>query len=177
MAALIYLFNPIGSARPFEDGDHDNIQACLSDVKQVMLALLAYADDHHGRLPPSQDLRRVVRAFYAGAGPRRELLMCGAPGKAGRASHVMVRRWSGARLSDIPDQASAILVYDALDGRPAFRRPPGGGTRFAEWWNARAKPGITIGYLDGHAAWRTNVTAKMIEQGRDTSLVRGEDGR
>ena len=171
LAVLIYLFNPIGSARPFEDGSRDIIMACMCQVKQLTLALLAYAGNHHGTLPPWQDLREAVRAPYIHPGlGASELLVCDAPGEAGEVRHVMAKRWSSAKLSAIPDPASAILIYDAVDGKAVFRLPPGGSCRFEKWRNAHAKPGITIGYADGHCAWRTTVTAEMIANGRDTSL-------
>lgn len=165
LALWVYLFNPVGSARPFEDGG----QNCLSQTKMLTVALLSYAADHHDELPSVNTWERGIMPY---TDPHDNYLVCGEPGEAGKVRHVMVKQWSSVKLGNIPDQASAILLYDAAGGKPAFRHRPTAACRFERWRNALAKPGIAIGYADGHCKWSNTVTADMVEEGRDLSITR-----
>ncbi len=106
---------------------------CLSNVKQVMISMLMYADDHDGHLPNAwtwaEDLAEYVN--------NEELLQCPlAP--MDPSSYAMAKRWSECKLEDIPDRSKTIIIYDAQpDGTPSFRH----------------NDGMNAGFADGHAGW------------------------
>jgi hypothetical protein len=164
LAGVLYAFWPLGWAEPFGEPP----PVCISQIKFLTLDVLEYAKDRQDRLPSVRTWERNINHYTYS---RYDDVVCGEPGEAGKVRHVMVKRWSGAKVSSIPNQASAILIYDTVDGKPAFRHRPYYGSNYERWRNRLAPPGLGIGYVDGHCAWRTTVTAEMIANGRDLSIA------
>jgi len=106
--------------------------SCLSNVRQIMTGMLAYAQDYSGHLPSARDWQKQLHDYTKNA----MIFECpnGDP-KMGR-SYAMNRQWSGAELDSIPDKQAAVIVYEADDtGAPALRH----------------NGGMNVGYADGHA--------------------------
>ncbi|MEN6402457.1 MAG: hypothetical protein ABFD94_11000 [Armatimonadia bacterium] len=143
---------------------------CLSQLKQLTLGMIAYADDHHNVLPSATTWQRAITPYTHVTDER--LIECVAPGEAGPVRHVMAARWSGVKLADIPDPASAILLYDAVDGRPVYRRRTDYTNLYERLSFALQRPRIGIAYVDGHCRWASDrLTPQMIAEGRDPFLA------
>lgn len=160
LVLVIYLFLPAGQD---EDG---RWPSCLGQIKSILVfALLDYTEAHQGKLPSMSQFSSVAdRAFRGNAG---EVINCVEPAGLTGVRHVMVSRWGGANLDSIPDAASAILIYDAVNDRPAYRRYTHYENRLQQLCDLFRRQGLGIGYADGHCEWRVGLTPEMIAEGRD----------
>ncbi len=127
------------------------VSSCLSNVKQVVLAMQMYADDYDGHLPNAWTWTEDMAAYLN----NEEILQCPlAPMEP--SSYAMVKRWSEWKLEDIPDESKAIIIYDAQpDGTPAFRHNDG--------------DGLNAGFADGHAQMLSK--KRWEELGMSTTAV------
>jgi prepilin-type processing-associated H-X9-DG protein len=108
--------------------------ACLSNVKQLVLAFQMYAGDHGDRLPLADSWVSAVWPYAKNRG----LFVCPTDRKGSTLSYAMPWSMSEAKLGDIPEPERTPIVYDA-DGSGAFApRHNGGGN---------------VGFADGHAKW------------------------
>ncbi|MEN6642878.1 MAG: hypothetical protein ABFE08_10560 [Armatimonadia bacterium] len=148
----------------------DSGGSCLNDMKQLVLATLEYSEKHHNVLPSATALEESVSPYIDTE--HHNPLVCAEPGDAGAVRHVMAPRRSGMKLDDIPDPASAILLYDAVDGRPAYRRRTDYTSLYERLGFALQRPRIGIAYVDGHCRWASDrLTPQMIAEGRDPFLA------
>ena len=120
---------------------------CASNMRQISMAVLMYAQDHRGMAPPNLDLVQVY--FGSGAGP----VVCTCPdaadhgvppaavGRGTNYSYVYVPPpvW---RLSQVPRAASTPMAYEPLANH--------GGR------------GINVVYWDGHVEWHNAAQAQAI---------------
>lgn len=123
--------------------------SCLSKVKQITLAMTMYAQDYDGYLPDGRTWTEDLTPYIENA----EVLQCPVE-SIEPSSYAMVKRWSGAKLDDIPDRDQTVLLYDAnADGSPAFRH----------------NGGLNVGFADGHARWYSE--EDWAKLGVDTTAV------
>jgi prepilin-type processing-associated H-X9-DG protein len=115
---------------------------CLSNVKNICIALEMYAADHDNHLPSanawSDDLRTYVRNLDTYQCPSEQDLAC---------AYAYNASLSGASLADIADPVNEVSIFESNAG-----------------WNAAGDWGLLVpeprhlggdnyGYADGHAAW------------------------
>ncbi len=104
---------------------------CGSNLKQISLAMLMFAQDNNQTLPDPSNFREQIKPFM---GPNAEqLFTCPASGK-GEESYEMNPNLAGASLTTINNPAQVPMVYDA--GFPDGKGPHEGG------WN--------VAFCDGH---------------------------
>ena len=154
--------------------------SCLSNVKQIMLANLMYADDYD---------ERIVTESYVGAGSggwwtnpgvvmwwmildpylnNRDILLCPSQsdnyqGGAFNADWLCGYGFNCGfmgrqHLAHIPRPSERILIGDKWGGHdprvsPTSRTGGCNGWRPSYGWNAYHNEGSNYGFLDGHAKW------------------------
>jgi len=114
---------------------------CLSNLKQICLAFIMYAQDYKGTFPKAEkwtdDLRPYVGADALFRCPAAPGLECG---------YAMNSRVAGKRLAEIARPAETVLVFDSTKGtrnaadalQSVPKDPP------------RHQGGNNFGYCDGH---------------------------
>ena len=103
--------------------------ACLSQVKQLGVALMMYAADHEETLPEADSWEEAVAPYIMNA----EILACPVTGK----HYIFNEGLSGVDLKDLDNpQATPMLWEPALDAEGLVG--PHGGQ-------------FNVGYADGHA--------------------------
>jgi prepilin-type processing-associated H-X9-DG protein len=112
--------------------------SCNSNLKQIALATLMYAQDYDGHLPDATHWQDQLFPYIK----NRQLYVCPTPEPGTGNTYAMNRRLSAARASDYPSPSQTIVFYDADEaGRPVARH--NGGTNCA--------------FLDGHVKWMKGV--------------------
>lgn len=129
-------------------------QACLSNLSQLALAALIYAQDHDGRLPDADQW--VDEIFpYAKNG---EIFKCPAAPDL-EYGYAMNEALSGEQVQTLAAPAQAVLFFDSDLGKRNAAAGP----------EALAKPGRHLGghnccFADGHTKWmRAGVFAAAPE--------------
>jgi prepilin-type processing-associated H-X9-DG protein len=107
--------------------------SCLSNIKQLALATLAYAQDWDEVLPPAENWAEAILPYTKNT----QLLLCPTDQTGEKISYAMVSRLGGRKLADIPDPQHTILIYEVEHGQPVYRH----------------NDGMNVGYVDGHAKW------------------------
>jgi len=115
---------------------------CLSNVKQISLAILMYADDYDGRYP--------LRANWADAvlpyNKNQEMFQCPKL-PIGEGGYAFNKAMAGAmKDGSSSDAAFRVVVFESRPGKNVV-----GGQADME---ARHMGGLTVGYGDGHCNWR-----------------------
>ena len=120
---------------------------CASNMRQIAMAVMMYAQDHRGMAPPNLDL--VQNYLGPGWGP----VVCTCPdaanhgvppaavGRGTTYSYVYVPP-AVPRLSQIPRAASTPMAYEPLANH--------------------AGRGINVVYWDGHAEWHNTAQAQAL---------------
>ena len=125
-------------------GDAQSKATCLSNLKQLALAALMFAQDHNDALPNANTWSDDIRPYCASP----DILRC--PSDTNEYSYAMNSKVSGKKIGDIVDPATTILFFEsstgvrnAADPMTSVCKPPrhGDGNNFA--------------YVDGHVKWVT----------------------
>lgn len=77
--------------------------ACLANIKQLVLGTLMYADDHRGYLPNANRWEEAIWPYVA----NDMVFRCPSGG-----TYAMAPKLSGMRISQIPNPAETILLYE-----------------------------------------------------------------
>lgn len=116
---------------------------CLSNLKQLALAVLMWAQDHDEVLPPAKDWGKELYPYLK----NEELFRCPAAAdlQGGYAYNADI---AGRKLAEIADPAATVLFYEStlgqLDAADRGESQPRPGRH--NGGNARA-------YVDGHVKW------------------------
>ena len=114
--------------------DKSRTAACLSNLKQLSLGLLMYADANDGCLPPAHQWRAAIAPQVK----YEAMFRCPSDDAKGNCSYAIPLSISGARLAGMPDRTTQPLLYDATpSGEPAQRH----------------NDGLNVAFADGHAKW------------------------
>lgn len=141
--------------RPLVVDDHPYSAACLSNIKQIGIAIVMYEadfDDHYPRVGPWMD--EILPDMKS-----EDMFRCPqAPSKPGEGKKVygyaMNRPLAGRDASHIKQPATAIVLFDSANlernvmGGPSLLPKPG---RHVSRENG---PGNNVGYADTHSKWR-----------------------
>lgn len=129
IAALLFPVFARSRGRPFQT-------QCMSNQKQIMYAMLEYADDWDGRLPPAIAWNAYLAKRLAD--PRR-LFQCPTAQRQGSRGYDYAYNpmLSAKAMSDVPDPAYTVATFDADNGQIS----------------ARHMGGANVAYVDGHLKW------------------------
>jgi prepilin-type processing-associated H-X9-DG protein len=108
--------------------------SCQSNLKQVALALLMYAQDYDGRFP-ARDIDREGRMLDSYC-RNREIFYC--PSASGRPGYQFNRTLQGWSRSLIPATAETMAIFESDDGETVAYRHSGG---------------ANFAFADGHVKW------------------------
>jgi len=115
---------------------------CASNMRQILLAALLYADDHNGKFPPSLDVLLATEDISAEPFVCPASSLMPAPGATAADQAASMRAdlahhlsyiYLGRGLNNDPNFPLQIILYEPLSDH--------GGT------------GINVGYSDGSVAW------------------------
>lgn len=138
--------------------------SCLSNIKQISLALVMYTQDYDDCLPPASRwnaafVSEAVKPHnpHAAADSRdnaRHMLHCPSV-HTNLPCYALNRRISGQAYSSTANRAKTVMIFDA---RPGLNR--NGGQELLPI-PARHEGGNNIGFADGHVQW-TPPSKKLI---------------
>ena len=131
--------------------------ACLSNVKQVVLAVMTYAQDNSGRLPRASTWDVEIEPYLR----NRAIYRCPVDNTDQEVSYSMVPRYSGAKLEDIANPETVIIIYESEYGRPVYRH----------------NEGMNVGYADGHVKWLKELPPGTLDEADTTGVMPGTQGR
>lgn len=148
--------------------DHRHPPSCQSHIGQLMLGMLAYAQDWDERLPHVQTWAPGLKPYLTGKPASGEITLYRCPQDL-RFSHdrgdqvpsiisyAMVPRWSLQYLLASDDTSSMVLLYDVGPVGPAYRHDGG----------------IYVGLGDGHVKLvpRKQLSLRAIQSGRYRSSI------
>lgn len=110
-------------------GDGPRPPACTSNLKQLGLAFLIYADDYDDKLPPAGSWPQVALPYTR----NEQIFVC----PATRKRYIFNEALAGKDIEEIENWAEVPMCWDALtdDGKPPHHG------------------GFNVAFLDGHVAW------------------------
>jgi len=128
--------------------------ACLSNMKQLCLAAMMYAQDWQQTLP-SEEWPKQLEPYLK----NRSVYQCpGAPDKT--IAFALNEALAGAKLNDLPRPAETVLFYESSVGEDV----PFGGPD-AVLTESRHQGLITVGFADGHCKlMKPEEARKLLEQ-------------
>jgi len=107
--------------------------ACMSNLKQLSLAMLMYCQDYGERYPaPRQDWAKVAEPYYK----NRSILQC--PVDPELPSYALNGAVAGHSLSDVAAPAELVLLFESDDTKTVAYRH---------------NDGANYGFADGHCKW------------------------
>ena len=114
--------------------------SCMNNVRQINLALIMYADDHGGKLPPTDRWNDLLKPYTGGSDA---MFHCPAqpPGRCSYAINAVV---DGDKVPDA-NKAKSILVFSSVEGWNQSGNPQNAVP------HNHSRSMITVGYADGHA--------------------------
>lgn len=107
--------------------------SCMANLKGIALGLLEYAADNGDRLPPADGWTAATLPYTKNT----QIFVCPQAWEGGHTGYALVARWAGTKLSNMPDPANTILLYEVENGQPVYRH----------------NGGMNVGYADGHVKW------------------------
>lgn len=117
------------------------VNSCLSNLKQVALAMQQYAQDYDETLPSADNWADDLLPYLK----NRELLICPSDPTPETPSYSMVPALGGRRLEDIPAPPETIVLYEVESGQPVYRH----------------NGGMNVSYADGHTRWLKKLPASL----------------
>jgi prepilin-type processing-associated H-X9-DG protein len=113
---------------------------CMSNMRQLALAMMQYAQDWDEKLPPANRWRDAIKAYVKNDGVFR----CPSdPDKTHPCSYAMNRRLSGQPLSRFKNPESIVLLFESTD---TTENP----NSFGEGLVLRHNGKVCFAFLDGH---------------------------
>ena len=108
--------------------------SCNSNVKQLALGMLMFAQDHNDRLPSALTWRRDITPYVG----NERLFLCASDDSGQACSYAMNYALSQKDLSTIEAPEQQVMLYEAdTAGAPAKRH----------------NDGLVIGFADGRVKW------------------------
>ncbi len=110
-------------------------RVCLSNVKQLGVALTMYTMDYHGHLPPANSWEEAVAPYIGDAEILAEILACPVTGK----HYIFNEALSGLDMKDLDNPQATPMLWDPALDAEGLVGPHGGQ--------------FNVCYADGHARW------------------------
>jgi hypothetical protein len=115
---------------------------CLSNTKQITLAILMYTDDNDERLPLANSWVDATTSYTKNG----RIYQCPADFSEARSSYAFNANLSGKKLGDIKDPDKVVLIFETDNPGP---NPSGGKADFPA--QGRHPYSVPVGFVDGHA--------------------------
>ena len=113
---------------------------CMNNIRQIDLALIMYADDHGGKLPPADGWNDALKPYTGGSD-----VMFHCPAQPpGRCSYALNAALAGQQMPD-SGKAKLVLVFSSNEGWNQS------GTTQSAVPHRHQRTFITAGFADGHA--------------------------
>jgi len=125
--------------------------SCLSNLKQLSMALNMYANDWGGKLPPASRWVAALKPYIKS----EAVFRCPSDRSGHPVNYAMNSRLSGRKLGDIVNPAAAIVLFDSSSESP---NPADAGASLAKRHNG----GANVAYVDGHCKWLRDVPASEL---------------
>jgi len=113
--------------------------ACQSNLKQLALGTLMYAQDNGNRLPLKDNWREAIYPYVR----NNEVFHC--PTARNDDSYAYNASLSGKSLGEIGNPADVVMLFDTSGGRNAAGGP--------ELVDKRHLGGFAAAFVDGHVRW------------------------
>ncbi len=108
--------------------------SCLSNVKQISVALQMYAQDYDGYLPSANEWQELVQPYLN----TEQVFHCPARMEGTLPHYALSPFVAGRKLEEIAEPDTTIMIYEVGEGgQPAFLH----------------NDGMNVGYVDGYARW------------------------
>ena len=120
------------------------IGACMSNEKQIALAMLMWAEDHNKKLPSATTWAKDIMPYTKNA----KILRCLADDSNAKCSYAMNAALSGKKLDDIDDPLQTVILYETAHPGDS---PSGGIADVLR--PARHNDGNHYTFVDGHVMW------------------------
>jgi len=120
--------------------DMSDLQVCLANLKQLMLAMLSYAQDHDEVLPPVETWRDDLMPYCRNA----LIFQCPANPWGYTYNATLAKK----PLGQIANPAETIALFEVGHAEPNMAADPA-----QVPWAHRHDGGDSFGYVDGHVKW------------------------
>ncbi|MGI5819674.1 MAG: DUF4349 domain-containing protein [Armatimonadota bacterium] len=129
LAVLGAILFPVFARSP----EKARVASCLSNMKQIALALQMYAEDHDGYLPPAAGWEELVLGYAN----NEHIFRC--PANLHDGAHYALSPFvAGRRVAAIAEPESTVMIYEVgAGGQPVFPH----------------NDGANYGFVDGHVRW------------------------
>lgn len=125
-------------------GDQEEVADCLTNLKQIAMAVLCYAQDHDETLPHADKWCDEIKPYLSDEAvlkcPSAPDLVCG---------YAFNAALSGQRLAKVEKPAETIVVFESASGVKNASGDPA-----ALPHPNRHADGNCAAYVDGHAKWQ-----------------------
>ncbi|MBI3920510.1 MAG: DUF1559 domain-containing protein, partial [Armatimonadetes bacterium] len=111
---------------------------CQSNLKQIGLGLLMYAQANDGLLPPVDRWQEAAAEYIK----NHQVFVCPEAGSRSLPHYSMEQSLTGVRVGALSDPRNAVLVYDGVNGLAA----------------AGPEGGVNVLFADGHVKRVMDVT-------------------
>jgi prepilin-type processing-associated H-X9-DG protein len=133
--------------------------ACMSNQRQIMLAMLTYAGDYDGRLPPASHWNTFLVTYLKGPRAKRDqVFRCPSARHDGGAGYdyAFSPLLTGKDIFELPEATLTVAMFDAESGHLALRH----------------REGANIAYADGHVKWSrpTRTPAGWVIEGPNRKI-------
>jgi prepilin-type processing-associated H-X9-DG protein len=115
---------------------------CLSNVRQLCLASITYADSHNGHLPEANTWCDLVETNVAGGS---QVFRCPMGKSSERCHYAFNTKLGGVETKDIKSPAQTVMLFESAGGWNAS----GGAEQLLK--SRRHSGAIVVGFADGHA--------------------------
>lgn len=119
--------------------------SCLSNEKNLCLAMLMYVDDYDGTFPLADRWTEGLSPYMGSA----KLLKCPDDKSGAKSSYAMNAALSGKKESDIANPGQTVLLYETSAPGDS---PSGGAEDVAS--PGRHNRSNNFGFADGHCKWQ-----------------------
>jgi len=119
--------------------------SCLSNEKNLCLAMLMFADDHNDTLPQASRWMEDISPYMK----ETHELKCANDKSNAKSSFAMNAALSGKKLGEIADPANTVLLYETSAPGDS---PSGGAEDVA--LPGRHNKGNNFAFADGHCKWQ-----------------------
>lgn len=126
--------------------------ACLSNVKQLSVAMLMYAQDHGDRFPDPDRWNELIELYLKD----KKAFFCLSERNMDVPSYGMNRALGGLRKTSLVEPSMVVLLFDSVPGKNQ-----NGGTELLPS-PARHKSAQVIGFADGHVKRCTDEMANRL---------------
>ncbi|HEY3297457.1 MAG TPA: DUF4190 domain-containing protein [Armatimonadota bacterium] len=144
MAAIV--FPAFAKAR-----ESARLTSCLSNVKQISLALMMYTEDYDQNFPPVETWQDALQPYM----PSKSILVCPSD-KSGGPSYGLNAGLKDVLRSNMPDRESVVIVFESKPGKNRF------GGRELLPYPLRHQRGSNFGFGDGHVKWMIESTLNTL---------------